>query len=175
MSPILFLRGKPKAVAHNIFNITCGVGLAVCGATATANAFKDDVKRSRAGLETALAYGPVKFQGEYINTSFEGPNYTRDINARYASAVWNVTGEHFADMYKEGIFGHLRPTNNFRTGADGWGALQVGGRYSKFDASDFRKTGNAAGTGVLLNTQPLPAAGGNTGDGLLVATNEADA
>ena len=45
----------------------------------------------------------------------------------------------------------------------------MGLRYSNFDASDFKKTGNAAGTGILLNT---PTA---TTDGLLVATNKADA
>ncbi len=58
--------------------------------------------------------------------------------------MWNVTGEPFAGMYKEGMFGRLKPSNNF--GDKGWGALQVGLRYSKFGASDFKAT-NAAGTG----------------------------
>ena len=70
-------------------------------------------------------------------------------------------------MYKEGVFGRLKPKNNYKSGVDGWGALQVGVRYSNFDASDFRTT-NVAGTGVLLNAQAT------TTDGLLVATNKSD-
>ena len=163
--------GQTEARGAQFFNTTCSAGAAVCGTAAAANAFKDDVKRTRAGLETALAYGPVKFQSEFIDTSFEGPGYDRDINAWYASAVWNVSGESFASMYKEGVFGRLIPKNNYKSGTNGRGALQVGVRYSKFDAFDFKKTGNAAGTGVLLNVTPTPT----TADGLLVATNEADA
>src|SRR5690606_13457372 len=72
----------------------------------------------------------------------------------------------FADMYKEGVFGRLRPKNGFKEGG-GWGAFQLGARYSRLDASDF-SAANAAGTGVLLNN----AAG--TSNGLLVGANEAD-
>jgi len=146
------------------FRTTCTA--AACG-TATANAFADDVKRTRAGYETALAYGPVKLQGEYIVTRFDGSGFDRDMRAWYASTVWNLTGEKFADMYKEGVFGRLKPKNSFREGG-GWGAFQLGARYTKFDASDFDST-NAAGTGVLLNNSA------STADGLLVAANEADA
>ncbi len=161
--------GLTEARGAQFFNTTCGA--AACGAI-TANAFKDNISRSRAGYETALAYGPIKLQGEYINTRFEGPGYNRDIDAWYASAMWNVTGESFASMYKEGVFGRLKPKHDYKSGVDGWGALQVGVRYSKFDASDFKKSPlNAAGTGVLLNTVPIPT----TADGLLVATNKADA
>ena len=140
---------------------------AACGGL-LANGLKDNVSRTRSGFEAALAYGPAKLQGEFINTSFDGAGYSREIDAWYASAMWNVTGESFADMYKEGVFGRLKPRINYKSGADGWGALQVGARYSNFDASDF-KTTNVAGTGVLLNA---PA---TTTDGLLVATNKADA
>lgn len=165
--------GQTEARGLQFFSTTCSA--AACGGTtATANAFKDNVSRTRAGYETALAYGPVKFQGEYINTSLDGPGYSRDINAWYASTLWNVTGESFAGMYKDGVFGRLKPKNNYKGGGAGWGALQIGVRYSKLDASDF-KSSNSAGTGVLLKTSPLPAPGGTTADGLLVAASEADA
>ncbi len=157
--------GQTEGRGAQFFNTTCPVA---CGSTAIANSFKDNVSRSRAGFETALAYKSVKLQGEYINTSFDGAGYSRDIDAWYASAMWNVTGENFSDMYKEGVFGRLKPKNSYAQGL-GWGALQVGLRYSNFDASDF-KTTNAAGTGVLLNNVPA-----TTTDGLLVATNKADA
>lgn len=157
--------GQSEGRGVGFFSTTCST--AACGGTsATSAAFADNVERKRGGGELALAYGPLKFQGEYIHTSFEGPDYDRDISAWYASTVWNVTGEPFAGMYKEGAFGRLRPKSNF--GPNGWGALQLGLRYSKFDASDF-KSSNAQGTGVLLNNSA------GTTDGLLVATNEADA
>ena len=156
--------GQTEGRGAQFFNTICSA--AACGAV-TANGFKDNVNRRRAGFETALAYQAVKVQGEYINSSFEGAGYSRDIDAWYVSAMWNVTGEEFSDMYKEGVFGRLKPKNNFKTDA-GWGALQVGARYSNFDASDFNTT-NAAGTGVLLSAPTLLT------EGLLVATNKADA
>ncbi len=158
---------QPEGRGVQFFSTTCST--AACGGTsATANGFKDNVERTRGGGELALAYGPLKLQGEYIRTNYDGPNYDRNMNAWYANLIWNVTGEPFAGMYKEGVFGRLKPINNF--GGSGWGALQVGVRYSKFDASDF-KTSNAAGTGVLVKTTPTAT----TGDGVLWAANEADA
>jgi len=157
--------GQTEGRGVQFFSTTCST--AACGGTAaTANAFSDNVERTRGGGELALAYGPVKFQSEYIRAEYESADYQRDIDAWYASTVWNVTGEPFAGMYKDGVFGRLKPRNNF--GANGWGAVQLGLRYSKFDGSDF-KSANAAGTGVLINN---PA---GTSDGVLVATNEADA
>ena len=133
-----------------------------------ANGLKEDVDRTRSGFETALAYKSIKFQSEYISESFEGAGYSHDIDSWYAIAMWNVTGEKFADMYKEGVFGRLKPKQNYKSGGEGWGALQLGLRYGSFDASDFTRN-NAVGTGVLLN---IPNA---TADGLLVATNQANA
>jgi phosphate-selective porin OprO/OprP len=147
------------------FTTSCSA--AACGNT-LANAFSEDVDRKRAGLELALAHGPLRFQSEYIGTAYKGPGYTRDINGWYGSMVWNVTGESFASMYRDGMFGRLRPLQDFEDGEKGWGGLQLGLRYSKFDASGF-KANNPAGTGVLLNN---PA---GTADGLLVAASEAHA
>ncbi|MES2180640.1 MAG: porin [Pseudomonadota bacterium] len=101
--------------------------------------------RTRWGVETALAYGPVKFQAEYIDSNFEGrkappvagTNFDNDIKAWYADLNWLVTGESYADTYKSGVFGRLKPKNNFDE-KGGWGAFELGLRYSKFDASDFK-------------------------------------
>lgn len=129
----------------SFFTTTCAA--AACGVT-TANAFNQKIDRSRGGVETIVAYGPVKLQGEYIKAEFEGDGFERDMSAWYASAMWNVTGEKFAGMYRNGVMGRLRPNSNFKAGTDGWGALQIGVRYTNFDASDFTIT-NPAGTGVL--------------------------
>lgn len=96
--------------------------------------------RSRLGLEAAVAYGPVKFQSEFIQANFEGrqgaTRFDNDIKTWYADINWLVTGESYADSYKSGIFGRIKPKNNFDD-KNGWGAFEFGLRYSKFDASDF--------------------------------------
>lgn len=169
--------GATDARGLTFFQTNCGTNAA--GATTAAvtaacggllsNGFGSDVNRTRAGVETALAYGPVKLQSEYIKVKFEGDNFNRQISDWYASAIWNVTGEAFSDMYKEGVFGRLKPKSNYKEGGS-WGALQLGLRYDQFDGSDFKKTGNAAGTGILLN---ITAPNATSADGLLVATNQA--
>jgi phosphate-selective porin OprO and OprP len=97
--------------------------------------------RERWGLETAVSYGPVKLQAEYIDANFEGMRgataYDNDIKAWYADINWLITGETWADAYKSGVFGRIRPKQNFDT-KDGWGAFELGLRYSKFDGSDFQ-------------------------------------
>lgn len=97
--------------------------------------------KTRWGLEAALAYGPVKFQAEYIDANFDGRKgataYDNDIKAWYADLNWMVTGEIWSDSYKSGAFGRIKPKRSFDAG-DGWGAFELGLRYSRFDASDFR-------------------------------------
>lgn len=167
--------GTTDARGLAFFQTNCGTtaaGAATPAATAACggllnNGFGGDVNRRRAGLETAVAYGPVKLQGEYIRLKFDNSRFNREITDWYASAMWNVTGESFSDMYKEGVFGRLKPKSNYKEGSSNWGALQVGVRYDQFDGSDFKAT-NAAGTGILLNA-PV-----STTDGLLIATNQAD-
>jgi phosphate-selective porin OprO/OprP len=69
--------------------------------------------RERWGLEGALAYGPVKLQTEYIGASLEGwqgsKHFDNDIKNWYADLNWLVTGEVYADSYKSGVFGRIKP------------------------------------------------------------------
>jgi len=66
--------------------------------TVTTSSVKDTfatvANRTRAGFETALAYGPVKFQGEYLYANFNGTGFDRDMSAWYTSLQWLATGEH---------------------------------------------------------------------------------
>lgn len=103
-----------------------------------------DTDRTLNIFESALAYGPVKYQGEYVRASFDGSGFDRDMSAWYASLQWLVTGEHYADIYKNGVFLGVRPNSNFRYGNGGWGALELGARYTRFDASDFNTVLNHA-------------------------------
>jgi phosphate-selective porin OprO/OprP len=107
-----------------------------------------NIDRSRFGLETALAYGPFKVQGQYSKTNFEFDTairgYDVDVKTYYLQALWTITGEKHADRYKNGAFGALKPTNNFDPTNFSGGAWEIGARYSKFDASDNNTTGLTA-------------------------------
>ena len=111
------------------------------------------VDRTQTGLETALAYGPVKLQAETIasnytgNSATGGVGYDKDIKTHYVSLNWMITGEAYADSYTNSVFGRMRPNANFTGRGDGWGAWELGVRFSKWDATDFRTGG--AGTGLV--------------------------
>ena len=130
------------------------------------------MERTRYGLESVLAYGPVKFQGEYSEAKFEGTNassvsYNKSLDAYYVEALWLITGENYADAYKKGKFDRIKPTNDFNpSGKGGLGAIEFGVRYSKFDATDFATVAN----GATANTPVMTAASATA-----TLTNKADA
>lgn len=113
------------------------------------NANTAQVDSKAYGLEGIFAYGPFKVQGEYLNNEikgeYRGSTVESDVDAFYAEALWLVTGEKYADSYKNGAFGAIKPKNSFdlETGKGGWGALEIGFRFDKVEAdSEIR---NAAG------------------------------
>ena len=95
-----------------------------------------DVKRY--GFEGILAKGPVKLASEYNNASFEQTGVAdKDISAYYVNASWMITGENYSTVYKNGLMGgRMIPKSDFAAG-NGWGAWELGLRYSNFDAKDF--------------------------------------
>lgn len=121
---------------------------------------------NRFGLEGAVAYGPIKFQSEYVRAEFEPDGNTAlvtgavagksyDVNAWYAAVNWMITGEDYASTYKDGMFGgRLKPKSDFSP-SGGWGAWEIGARYSKLDASDFA----AAQTATVYNVTAPAAVG----------------
>ena len=133
----------------------------------------NDVDRTRIGLEGALAFGPVKFQTEFMRASFSGKsaasatavatNYDKDVDAYYASLVWAITGENYADFYRNGLFSRFKPNSNFGLKGGGWGAWELGLRYSKFDASNFQKT-----TAARVGSGVIPTNGTNAADAFTV-------
>ncbi|MBA2352434.1 MAG: hypothetical protein H0V78_11815 [Burkholderiales bacterium] len=117
------------------------------------NTTTGEIERTRGAFETVLALGPVKLQGEYARANLEGASlagtgFDSEIDAYYASVLWLITGENYADSYRGGRFDRIKPKATFALGSPGWGAWEIGLRYSEFDASDFRAT-RAVGTGVL--------------------------
>jgi len=129
------------------------------------------MERKRYNIEVLAAYGPVKLQGEYGKASFEGANgtgvsYDKSLDAYYAEALWLVTGEKYADSFKGGKFDRITPKNQFNPDFSSLGAIEVGIRYSEFDASDFITAAN----GGVANTPLLTAASATQ-----TRTNKADA
>ena len=110
-----------------------------------------DLDRSRLGLEGAVAYGPFKAQAEWmqLNNDFKTVTRSYDLDTEnwYAEALWTITGENYADAYKGGAFGSLKPKNDFDPTTFKGGLWEVGVRYSEFDASDYNTT--ALGQGVV--------------------------
>jgi phosphate-selective porin OprO/OprP len=141
---------------NNVYRAQVGGSLlaGAAGATSTGTGrvgsvseFASDIETSMWGTEAALAYGPVKLQGEYssnklnaVDLTVEAATRSRlsgDVKTFYAELMWNITGEKWSDMYSGGVFKGVKPNNNFKPGS-GWGAWQVGVRYSEFDASDLK-------------------------------------
>lgn len=109
------------------------------------------IDRQRVGLEGVAAYGPFKLQGEWLRTSYDfdrtaTTSTSVDQEAWYVEGMWLITGEKYADFYKNGVFGGLKPKNEFvhpdaAFSNGSWGLWEFGVRYSKYDASDFISQG----------------------------------
>jgi phosphate-selective porin OprO/OprP len=120
--------------------------LANSGATLAGGTFSG-IDRSRVGLEGVVAYGPFKVQAEWmqLNNEFTTQQavggvkrkYDLDTENWYAEALWTITGENYADAYKGGVFGGLKPKNDFDPTTFKGGLWELGVRYSEFDASDY--------------------------------------
>ena len=122
---------------------------------------RDGFSLTRTGLEGAFAYNQFKFQPEYMRAEYESNHNSltmgtgstgksKDITTWNAALTWMVTGEKYADSYKNGKFDRIRPLNDFNPkaeGAKGWGAWELGLRYTHLDATDFDAEDLAATVG----------------------------
>jgi len=111
--------------------------------------------RNRYGLEGALAMSSLKVQGEYMQREFTGLktaiganaiNSDVDVDGYYLSTSWLITGEKYADAYKGGKFDRINPLRDFNPDniSKGFGAWEVGARYSSVDARDLGVTTTTA-------------------------------
>lgn len=134
----------------------------------TAAGAATNVGRRLTAWEGSAAQGPVKLQGEHWTARYTGTRqepapvtpYNLKLTGYYVDLLWMVTGEHFAGWYQGGQYGRIRPRTDLRRGAKGFGALQVGIRYSSFDGSAFGLAG-PANAGRLAPSPPTsqPTAG----------------
>jgi phosphate-selective porin OprO/OprP len=120
----------------------------------------DNIDRTFHNAELLLSYGPVKLQSEWTKVTYSGTRYgpgapvdfSPSLSASYIAALWLITGENYADFYKDAQIGKIKPRNRFTSGR-GWGAWELGLRYSTFDGDDFSNS-NPVNTGRLGSTSP---------------------
>jgi phosphate-selective porin OprO/OprP len=104
------------------------------------------------GIELAAARGPFKFQMETFNSKYDAAGTVQNLSTQVSSSntmavqvkadylefMYNITGESFAEAYRGGNFGGIRPKTNVTDfgGVVGYGpgAWQVGYRTSKYSA-----------------------------------------
>ena len=135
---------SPGRGLSNVFRAQMGGELA--GTFQSALSDETFQANSRAlGLEAIVARGPFKIQGEYGRANHKAKyqllsgdtSMAIDSTTWYAEALWLVTGERYSDSYKKGVFGGIKPKNDFDAdGGSGWGALELGLRMEAYSAKD---------------------------------------
>ena len=117
----------------------------------SATAF-DNSNRERLGLEGALAFNQFKAQAEWMQETDKfrtaARKYDLDTANWYVEGMWAITGEKYADGYKNGVMGGIKPLKDFDPATFSGGAWEAGLRYSEFDASDYNTLGVGQGVGV---------------------------
>lgn len=87
------------------------------------------------GGEAAFVYGPLSASAEYVNVWVQRSGLSNlQFNGFYAEANYFLTGETRPYNASSGAFGAIRP--NSVVGRGGYGAWQVGIRYSSTDLTD---------------------------------------
>jgi phosphate-selective porin OprO/OprP len=141
-----------------------------------------NVNKELKGLEIALATGSWKFQSEYFDASYNATalnknnasvlqgtaNLNLTAKTDYYELVYNITGENWAQSYRNGAFSSIRPKSNF--GSGGTGAWQVGWRLSSYKVGEPAAT-MASGSGTTRTyTKTFGTINGNTSRGENSAT-----
>jgi phosphate-selective porin OprO/OprP len=148
-------------VAGDVLNTNPGYGLAANNNT--------DISKNLVGVELALATGAFKFQSEYFDNTYsvksvscvDGassctyPQFDLKASAAYYEVIYNLTGESWANSYKSGAFTTIKPKANFSLGSNGgWGAWQLGLRYSSYEVSEpsyFAYSSTSSGVSTRKN------------------------
>lgn len=126
-----------------------------------------EIDRTLQAFEMSTSWRSLRLTGEWWKGTYAGARtptagtpveFSRDITASYVSLLWLASGEIWSDYYAGGYWQKVRPNNRFSfEPGGGWGAWELGLRYSQMNAGDFRST-NAAGTGQVSATSPVTQA-----------------
>lgn len=95
------------------------------------------------GAESALVWGPVSLQGEYMQMEInrDGGMPDATLDGWYAYISWFLTGESRAYEFEDGEFARVKPMHN--VGKGGFGAWELAARYSMIDLDDGLLNGGA--------------------------------
>jgi phosphate-selective porin OprO/OprP len=133
-------RGQVGGEACNVSVQPGGTG-AVC-----ASEFRASVEQRAYGLEGIYATGPFKLMGEYSLGDFkgrQGANETSyDTKTYFLEAGYFITGEKYADSYKNGVFSSFKPKNEFDIDKGQWGAIELAFRAEGYDVDNATFAGS---------------------------------
>jgi phosphate-selective porin OprO/OprP len=147
---VLSFRTESRGLA-NAYRMQIGGNSVAPGGSMPSNTAAK-VKNQTYGLELSAAYGPFKLQGEYTGASIASslesstPTYANaDVQAYYVEAMYMLTGENYAEWYKNGAWGGIKPKSNFdiETGK-GKGAWEIGFRYDAFNVENVAMAGSGS-------------------------------
>jgi phosphate-selective porin OprO/OprP len=86
-------------------------------------------------LEASWRKGPLWVSAEYVDTAVDSPTFgDLDFSGHHASATWTLSGEMRDYNKKSGIMGAIPIAKTVNQG--GWGAWEIGARYSSIDLTD---------------------------------------
>ena len=167
---VLSFRTEGRGLA-NAYRMQIGGNSVGYGASMPSNT-SAKVQQQAYGLELAAAYGPLKVQGEYtdqsITSRLEGTtNYANaDAQAYYVEALYMLTGENYAEWYKNGAWGGIKPKSNFdvETGK-GTGAWEIGFRYDAFNVENVALSGTGSRVQGAFNSSNGTTKEATTGSG----------
>jgi phosphate-selective porin OprO/OprP len=106
-----------------------------------ASEYNAKVVQEAAGLEGIFARGPFKIMGEMSRSRYKaehnsGAPVSYDTDTFYAEAGYFLTGEKYADSYKNGVFGGFKPKNNFDLDNGHLGAIELAFRIEGYRVDD---------------------------------------
>ena len=111
-----------------------------------ASEFGASVEQRAFGLEGIIATGPFKLMGEYSAGDYKAvqqANSTKyDTKTYYLEAGYFITGEKYADSYKNGVFSSFKPKNEFDIDKGQWGAIELAFRAEGYDVDNATFTGS---------------------------------
>ncbi len=145
-----------RSAGRGLANIFRGqIGGGSCGERAYSCPieFGAKVVQQAAGLEGIFARGPFKIMGEMSRGQYKaehnsGTNVSYDTDTFYAEAGYFITGEKYADSYKNGVFGGFKPKSNFDLDNGQLGAIELAFRIEGFRVEDTNL--GASGLGSRL-------------------------
>ena len=107
--------------------------------------YSASVKQRALGLEGIFATGPFKLMGEYSQGDYRGTqganSVSYDTKTYYLEAGYFITGEKYADSYKNGVFSSFKPKNEFDLDKGNLGAIELAFRAEGFDVDDTQVSG----------------------------------